>query len=203
MGLRDLEGLRRFCAELSNDQPSPGGGSASAASGAMAASLLAMVCGITAKSKKHEVHKEELERLRSTLVSNTNDLLALVQEDAKAYDFVVEAARKKAEDKSPSSADAFDRALEHAAEVPLKTAKACFEVLAHATRVAEIGKKSAASDVGVAILLAEAGLRGALMNVRINIAGMADQSSADTTQANADALERKAVAATKDALAKL
>jgi len=178
--LKSAKGLASFCAELSSDQPSPGGGTASAAAGAMAASLLVMVCGITLKSKKHENEWDELRLLMDKLVLDRDELIQLAEEDANAYDLVVEAAKNRMLSDTGLAARKYEGALLDAAEVPMKTALVCLRVMEKAARVAEIGKKSASSDVGVAIRLAEAGFRGAAMNVRINLSGMADTYHVDS-----------------------
>ncbi|MEP6730611.1 MAG: cyclodeaminase/cyclohydrolase family protein, partial [bacterium] len=69
-----------------------------------------------------------------------------------------------------------DDALVHAAEVPLETARACADVAELALAVAERGNTNAASDAGVAALLAEAGCVGASYNVRINVSSLTDKS---------------------------
>ena len=170
MGLDTVEGLRSFCLELSNDRPSPGGGTASAAAGAMAASLLVMVCAITARSKKHASSVSELTRLHEVLETERDGLIRLALWDARAYDSLMEAVRKaRAEQGSKVAFKEMDEALRRAAEVPLDTAAACLRVLEYAEKVAELGTRSASSDVGVAVLLAEAGLNGASKNVMINL----------------------------------
>ncbi|OGS51587.1 MAG: hypothetical protein A3K75_01915 [Euryarchaeota archaeon RBG_13_61_15] len=203
MVLTDLEGLRSFCAELSSDQPSPGGGTASAAAGAMAASLLAMVCAITRKSKKHEANWSELDRHKESLLRLRDELTALAHEDARAYDLLVEAMRKRKERKDEESEKLVLLALRHATDIPHTTSKRCMEVLETAERVAEIGSKNAYSDAGVAVLLAEAGLRGALMNVVINAETDKDPAYVEGIRAEVGSLERRAAASARSALAKL
>lgn len=198
-----MEGLRDFCADLSSDLPSPGGGTASAAAGAMAASLLAMVCAITRKSKKHEANWAELDRLRDSLSNLRDELTALAQEDARAYDLVVEAMRRRKERKDEDSEKQVLLAVRHATEVPDRTAARCMDVLRAAERVADIGSKSASSDIGVAVLLAEAGLRGALMNVLINAETDKDAAYVASIKAEVGAREQRAAASARDSLAKL
>jgi glutamate formiminotransferase/formiminotetrahydrofolate cyclodeaminase len=60
--------------------------------------------------------------------------------------------------------------------VPLETARACARAAELAVVVAKKGNTNAASDAGVAALLAEAGCRGAALNVRINVASLEDKS---------------------------
>ena len=72
--------------------------------------------------------------------------------------------------------EAITRALLGAAEVPLETARACARVAELAQIVAAKGNTNAVSDAGVAALLADAGCRGAVYNVRINISALDDRS---------------------------
>ncbi|OGS43557.1 MAG: hypothetical protein A3K76_05920 [Euryarchaeota archaeon RBG_13_57_23] len=182
--------MKEFCAELANDQPSPGGGSASAAAGAIAASLLAMVCGITAKSKKHEADAPELRRLRLEFVALADKLTSLAREDSLAYDAVVAAMKHRTEPSESEGKRGVESALRYATEVPLETAAACAQVLDLSPQVAAMGKKSASSDMLVAVLLAEAGLKGAAANVRINTKNMEDPEFVKSSNDRLASLER-------------
>lgn len=201
--MKDVEALRKFCLELSSDMPSPGGGTAAAAAGGMAASLLAMVCAITARNKKHEARKPELEMLQASLVTLRDDLISHAREDADSYDKVVLASRARRENENPKTVEDFQRALRHAASVPLETASACVDVLEKSTRVAELGTASASSDVGVAVLLAEAGFKGAAMNVNINLAGISDAPFARHAREKLKKDEKRANDHVRDALSRL
>ncbi|MBU0685082.1 MAG: cyclodeaminase/cyclohydrolase family protein [Thermoplasmatota archaeon] len=201
--MKDFEALRKFCLELSSDMPSPGGGTAAAAAGGMAASLLAMVCAITAKNKKHEARKPELERLQASLVALRDDLISQAREDADSYDKVVLASRARRKDENPKTVEDFQRALRHACSVPLETASACADVLEKSARVAELGTVSASSDVGVAVLLAETGFKGAAMNVNINLAGISDAPFARHAREMLKKDEKRAKDHVRDALSRL
>ena len=201
--MNSLDGLRSFCLELSSDQSSPGGGTAAAASGAMAASLLIMVCRITGSSKKYEQSWPELLKLRSELEGLRDQLLSLSRDDARAYDEVVVAFRKKKDRDDDASRKGVESALKHAAEVPLRTVEACSRVLGLTGKVAKLGIRSASSDVGVASLLAEAGLKGAALNIRINLKSMSDKSFTTSMEDTLTKLESSAGKVPRDALAKL
>jgi formiminotetrahydrofolate cyclodeaminase len=60
-------------------------------------------------------------------------------------------------------------ATREATSVPLATARAAGAVLGLAETVAPIANRNAISDVGVAALLAVTALRGAALNVQINL----------------------------------
>jgi formiminotetrahydrofolate cyclodeaminase len=172
--MKSLEGLRDFCLELSEDKPSPGGGSAAAAAGAMGASLFIMVCGITRKKKAYQAHLQELQEMEEELLRLRNDLLKLSAADAEAYDKVVDAARERRQNDNPGTVKEYNDAVREATEVPRRTETACMRLLEIAPRLAEIGSRSASSDTGVGIRLAEVGVRGAAMNILINLKDSSD-----------------------------
>ena len=99
------------------------------------------------------------------------ELMALARRDSDAFDEVLRARRM------PQSTDAErqdrDRAMAvaelEACRVPLETARACARVVALAEAAARQGNVNAASDAGVAGLLARAAGEGALLNVQINL----------------------------------
>lgn len=184
-----MDGLKAFCDDLASDAPSPGGGTASAAAGAMAASLLSMVCGITLKSKKHEPDWGRLSSLRRRADEMSSQLLECAELDASTYLLVVSSARSKRESPEDMKAAAeYDEAVRKATEVPARTAELCVAVLRLAEEVSMIGTKSAASDVEVARLLAAAGVDGAVANVRINLPYCADEEFRSRAKERADRL---------------
>ena len=105
-------------------------------------------------------------------------LLALVDADTAAYNQVTDAYKlpKNTEAQKVERAAAVQAAFRAATEVPLATAEACAEVLALSGQVAAHGNRNAASDAAVAALLAHAGLRGAVRNVRINLGSLQDET---------------------------
>jgi glutamate formiminotransferase/formiminotetrahydrofolate cyclodeaminase len=76
--------------------------------------------------------------------------------------------------------------------VPLETAAACAAVAELALAMAERGNTNAASDAGIAALLAEAGCIGASYNVRINVVALSDRSLGAALELEARQLVQKA-----------
>jgi glutamate formiminotransferase/formiminotetrahydrofolate cyclodeaminase len=172
------ESLSGFVGSVASPTPTPGGGSVAAHVGALGAALAQMVAGLTAGKKKYASVDTEMREIAVRAAAVGNTLSALVARDASAY-AIVAAAYKLPADTEAQQADKsakIDDALMHAAEVPLETARACAEVAALALAVAERGNTNAASDAGVAALLAEAGCVGASYNVRINVSSLSDKS---------------------------
>jgi len=172
--------LEQFAEALAAATPTPGGGSASAQAGAMAASLIQMMCDLTIGRERYRAHDEEVRAIRARAEGLRRNLLALVDRDAQAYDEVIRALRlpKETDAQKQSRAEALERANLFAIEAPLAIADACAVLMGLASELAAKGNVNAVSDVGVAALLAYAGLRGAVLNVRVNLKGVGDEDRA-------------------------
>ena len=168
--------LQRFLDELGSANAVPGGGSVAALSGALGASLVAMVCRLTIGKKGYETVAAEMQAILPRAEALQRDLLDLMQADIDAYSRVMEtyALPKTTDAEKTARAAAIQDALKHASDVPLCVAESCAQVLDLVRVVAEKGNKNAASDGGVGALMEEAGLRGAVFNVSINLSAIKD-----------------------------
>lgn len=168
--------VRDLLERLATDDPVPGGGSASALAAALGAALVRMVVALTAGRPAVADHEPELAELGLRAATLTSELLRLSELDAAAYASVVAARRlpKETELERLARTRQIDAATREATSVPLEIARRAEEVLTLAERLAPIGNRNAISDVGVAALLSAAGLRGASMNVRINLPFLPD-----------------------------
>ncbi|MBC7673107.1 MAG: glutamate formimidoyltransferase, partial [Polaromonas sp.] len=195
------ESLSGFVGSVASPSPTPGGGSVTAHVGALAAALAQMVAGLTIGRKKYVAVDAEMRDIAVRAAALGNVLSALVARDAAAY-AIVYAAYKLPEDSEEQKRDKIarvDDALIHAAEVPLETARACADVADLALIVAEKGNANAASDAGVAALLAEAGCVGAAYNVRINVSSLTDKPRGAALGEEARRLVARARAAARQA----
>jgi methenyltetrahydrofolate cyclohydrolase len=168
--------VRELLERLATDAPVPGGGSASALAGALGASLVKMVVALTSGRPAAVDHEDDLMEIGLRGATLTSELLRLSELDAAAYAAVVAARRlpRETEVEQLARARQIDAATREATSVPLEIARRADEVLQLAERLAPIGNRNAISDVGVASLLAAAGLRGAALNVRINLPSLPD-----------------------------
>ena len=159
---------------LASADPTPGGGTAAALAGAMAASLVEMVANLTVNRKKYAAVQVEMEAVRGAAHALRSSLLALAEEDALAYQAVMTAHKlpKSTEEEVAIRKAASEKAVFLAADVPLRTARTALGVIEQAKFVAEKGNQNALTDAGVAGLMAFAALRGALYNVRINLTSL-------------------------------
>jgi len=179
---------------FSSTDPVPGGGSAAALAGAVGASLLLMVAGIPKTKSGAPEETADLADAAARLRPLRDSLLQLVDRDSEAYGQVMTAFKlPKGSDADKSRRQqAIETATRWATEVPLDTMRACQQALRGALTVATNGNRSAASDVGVAIELLFAALRGARMNVEINLAALSDTEYVARIRTEAGQLENDA-----------
>lgn len=165
-----------FIAELATDAPAPGGGSASALAGAMAAALVQMVVRLTTGREEAVDVENDLRELGLAAAGFQSELLQLVDLDAAAYASVIAARRlpRESDRERQSRRVQIDAAVRESTRSPLTIADRSNEVLGLAERLAPIGNRNAISDAGVAGLLAAAAVRGAALNVRINLPSLAE-----------------------------
>lgn len=156
---------------LSSSDPVPGGGSAAALAGAMGASLVGMVAELTVGRADYAEADGLSREIRDAAAPLRVELLDLAERDSVAYDAFVRARRlpRDTDEQRARRREAMDAAIVQSAQVPLRSARAAVTVLELARRIAPIGNRNAVSDAGVAALLASAAVRGAILNVRINL----------------------------------
>jgi formiminotetrahydrofolate cyclodeaminase len=162
---------RELIDRLATSAPVPGGGSAAALAGAMAAALVQMVVELTSGRTAAAEHEAALGRVRDAAQRCRSELLELAEVDSAAYQAVVVARRMpRGTDEERVARDArIAEATREATEAPRRIMRASERVLGLAEEMAPIGNRNAVSDVGVAGLLASAGLRGGALNVGINL----------------------------------
>jgi glutamate formiminotransferase/formiminotetrahydrofolate cyclodeaminase len=179
--------LREFADELSMDCPTPGGGSAAALCAALSASLSAMVANLTVGKKGYESAEEEMRNLAVKAQKLKDELLRVVDEDARAFNKVMEASRlpRATEEQAREREAALEKASKGATLVPLGVLEKCVDLLESARLAAEKGNKNSLSDAGVAGLAAEAAAGGAHYNVRINLINIRDDIFKDEVRKKA------------------
>jgi len=195
------ESLAGFVADVASSAPVPGGGSVVAHVGSLGAALAQMVAGLTIGRKKYAAVESEMKEMALRAAHLVRRLAELKNEDAAAYTLVSDAYKlpKESSEQQTARDAAIQAALVKAAEVPLETARWCAEVATLAAICAEKGNSNAASDAGVAALLAEAACRGAAYNVRINVSAMPDKAAGAPLAAEAERLVATAGAYAKRA----
>jgi formiminotetrahydrofolate cyclodeaminase len=157
------ETIRKYLDDAASSLPAPGGGSVSAVAGALGAAMGCMVCNLTVGKEQFAAVKPQVKEVLS-------------QADVEAYSHVSRAYRMSRQ--TPEEKEARKAAIQEACKValnpPLQTLRECLSVLRLMERLVDVGNPNLISDVGVAAILAESALRGAKLNVEINLGAIKD-----------------------------
>jgi len=193
MAFRD-QTIEAFIQELSSKAPIPGGGGASALVGALSASLTHMVGALTVGKPKYAAVEAEMQELLNDTEALANRFLALMDEDAEAFEPLAQAYRlpKETDEEKANKAVLMEAALKSAVQPPLEIMETCAKSLPLIALCAEKGSVVAVSDAGVAASLCRAALEGASLNVFINTQGMQDKAYAESLNTRAKELLVKA-----------
>jgi len=166
---------------FASNEPVPGGGSAAALAGALGVSLLLMVAGLPRTRTGAPEEAADLAEAAARLRPLRDTLTSLVERDSNAYSAVVDAMRlpKATEPEKQQRRAAIDAAMRGAIDVPMDTMRACQQALRGALVIAGNGNPNASTDTGTAVLLLTAGLRGAALNVGVNLRSVRDAAFSD------------------------
>jgi len=170
--------------------PTPGGGSAAALSGAVAAALLAMVAGMPKTKTGAPEERAALDAALPEIKELRARLTDLIDRDSASYDAVVAAYKlpKATEAEKADRKAAIRRAMRGATDVPLETARAAGHLVALGRTVATHGNPNARTDAAVAVQMARTAVTGAVQNVEINLDGVGDEGYAGSVRSELDSL---------------
>ena len=176
--------LAEFIGALASSAPVPGGGSASAITGSLAAALVRMVVALSLDRPKYAAYESTLRRADEVAERALERLLELADEDAAAYGRLAAGFRmpKTTPAEQDARRDVIRASARDAALSPLAVLRECWDVLVAAEAIAGRSNVNAASDVATAASLAEAAARGAASNVLINLPMTHDDAFTADTQ---------------------
>jgi len=199
--------VRDLLAVFSAPTPTPGGGSAAALASAVGASLLTMVASLPKTRAGTDDDRAALASAASALAGIRRQLTEAIDADTAAYDQVVGAYKrpKGSPEELAARKAAIQQALRAATDVPLGVVRLSAAALEQAKTVAAHGHRAAASDVGVAVALLRAGVRGARLNIESNVGSVSDAAYVDavTTETVRGSDEAGRIADEADALLRL
>ena len=171
------EKIRDFIKELGSASPTPGGGSASAVAGSIAAALITMDCNLTiGKAAYKRVEKEVMEiKKKASKISSL--LLRSADRDARSFESVMKALAmpKESELQKLKRYEKIQASLKKASEAPLEIMELCAELESMAEFMSVNGNRSSRSDANVGAILANAAMKGAYENLEINLEAIKDE----------------------------
>lgn len=179
-----------FLDDLASNLPAPGGGSVASLAGALGAALVSMVCNLTLGKKGYEEVQGDIHDLLAQSESLRHEMANLLEADVAAYTAYSQTAKmpRDTEEERAARNAAMQAALKNATMVPMRIAEVAVQIMDLCMPAAVKGNKWAVSDAGVAVLMAEAALRGAALNVLINLGTIKDADFVANQRAHLDGL---------------
>ena len=167
-----------FVDEVSRDTPAPGGGSIAALAGALGSALASMVVNLSVGKGEFDSQYGDLCQLADKAQAIKDELVRAIDADTEAFNEVIAGMRmaKDTAEQIELRSSVIRAGYKSAAEVPLRTAELCRQVLDLCQAAANIGNEAVMSDAGVGALMALAGVQGAIHNVRINLPHTKDEA---------------------------
>ncbi len=197
--------LSAFAWETSSESPAPGGGSVSAAMGALGAALGTMVANLSSHKRGWDGRWEEFASWAERGVQMQKRLLELVDEDTEAYNAILDAfgLPKKSDEEKAARAAAVEAATLQASLVPLTVMKEAFGVFDLLKEMTEKGNPNSVTDGAVGVLAVRACIRGAFLNVRINVKGLKDRAMAEELISEAQIIDNDAARLEEEIIARV
>ena len=182
-----------FIDELASDSPAPGGGSVSALNGAIAAALTSMVGNLTIGKKKYADVEEEMREIVSRVSEIQKELLEAVDKDSDAFNVVFAAFKwpKETEEEKEARSAEIQRGTKIAADVPMRVAEKAAELMPLIEKVIMKGNQNSITDACCAMMACRYAVIGALLNVRINLGSIKDETFVKEHADRATELEKK------------
>jgi glutamate formiminotransferase/formiminotetrahydrofolate cyclodeaminase len=168
--------VTNFVDEVSRDTPAPGGGSVAALAGALGGALTSMVANLSVGKAEYDSEYDRLCGISCQAQTIKDLLVAGVDADTMAFDSVLAGMRmpQDSEEERTLRLAVIEDGYKRATLVPLETAKLCRRAMELADEMADLASSTMMSDIGSGCLMAEAGLRSAIYNVRINLPHIVD-----------------------------
>lgn len=175
--------IRKYLDDAAAGIPAPGGGSVSAFAASLATTMGSMAGNFTVGKKKYREVEQTVKGILERLAALRERLLELADEDVEAYGVVsgAYAMPKETDDQKTARTARIQEALKVAMDVPLRTVRTCTDVLDELGVLVDVANPNLITDVGVSAILAEAALRGAKLNVEINLAFLKDEELVSKT----------------------
>jgi len=166
-----------FANITSSESPAPGGGSISAYSGALAASLAVMVANLSAHKRGWDDKWEFFSRIGEEGMKIQSQLIDLVDEDTEAFNSIINAYSlpKDTDEEKQIRIKHIQNATKNAIEVPFKIMEVSYKSIEIIKKMAMKGNPNSITDIGVAMHCAKAAINGGFLNVRINCNDLDDK----------------------------
>lgn len=193
----EYQSLTAFTQALSGKDPAPGGGGASACTGAYGCALGMMACALTRGKKKYACYETDLTRIEQTLAGYRDILLACIEEDAEGFLPLSRAygLPKETPEQKLKKEQILEEALFQASQTPMKILTYSSKAMILLEELSGKASRLIVSDVSTGAALLEAAARGGQINVAANTSLMKNQERAKKLDEQAASLLQEALLA--------
>jgi methenyltetrahydrofolate cyclohydrolase len=178
----DEKTVREFINELGSNSPAPGGGSVAALGASLASSLSAMVFSLTVGKKVYNEYSNEdkikIDKSLEKCLKYNDEFLELMNKDTEVFLVLMSAfklPKETIEEKSARSIK-IQEGYQKALEIPMMVADEAYKIYEYVKIAASLGNKNAISDAGVSALMLQASIESAILNVKINLSSIKDET---------------------------
>ncbi len=175
------ETIENLLGAIAAKSPTPGGGAVAAITSAFAAALGRMVVDYSRSKESLQEHRPLLEEALGTLQELQDSALRLADEDAKAFGHLSDLWGLPADDARRQAE--WEGAVAGAIAAPRQIMGVSMSTLRLLEQLAGKTIRALRSDLAITALLAEAGVRAAACNVRINTPLLDDKAEAAELEA--------------------
>ena len=162
-----------------------------------------MVANLTIGKAKYAEVEDEMKELAAAAAEIRVELTAAIQKDTESFNLYMAALKlpKETDEEKAVRREAMQNGLKEAAKVPLAVAETAVKIFPIAKAVVAKGNTNAVTDGLVASMMARTAVLGALLNVKINLGSIKDESFVAELAAKVAELEAQAAACEKEILA--
>lgn len=175
------ETIENLLGAIAAKSPTPGGGAVAAITSAFAAALGRMVVDYSRSKESLQEHRQLLEEALGTLQELQDSALRLADDDAKAFGHLSDLWGLPADDARRQAE--WEGAVAGAIAAPRQIMGVSMSTLRLLEQLAGKTIRALRSDLAITALLAEAGVRAAACNVRINTPLLDDKAEAAELEA--------------------
>ena len=186
--------LTNFANETASESPAPGGGSIAAYVGVLGVSLGGMVANLSSHKRGWDDKWEYFSDWAEKAQDYKQRLLKLVDEDTNAFTLIMDAfgLPKATEEQITARKVAVIEATKSATMVPYSVMETAYNSMEVMLEMAKTGLPASISDAGVGAMCARTAIRGAGLNVKINVMDLDAPDFVNKVLADAKVLEEKA-----------
>ncbi len=196
--------LYEFMNETASESPAPGGGSVSAYIGTLGVALGTMVANLSGHKKGWDDRWKEFSEWAEKGKDIQNKLLRLVDDDTNAFNEILTAFRlpRSNYEEIKNRNKAIQDATRGAALIPFRVMETAFSGYKLIGEMVEKGNPESVTDAATGALALRACIRGAFLNVKVNVTGLDDKDFASGLIEKGRIIEKQASVEEENILAK-